>query len=668
MHTVQTLKQRIDELEEMLEKAECKSDILTNLLKEANAEFSQALEKVTTSEANFRTIIENAPEAIYIFDTETHRLIDCNPFTIKWLGYGRDELLHLKVEDILERSAAGVQDNIRKVLKNGFVHIQERRFRKKSGALVDAEVTGTVIQLQGRKCFVALVRDITERKKFEELKRYKEFFENVSDPVIINDAKGDFLEVNDVTCQRFGYPRRQLLKMSFKDISRPDQYGVLKAMGRKISRGETIQFELDIRPASGEAILHEFHSRPIAYRGKPAVLSVARDLSFRKHMETALIRTERLSAVGEMASGVAHNFNNLLQMIMGASEAALEKLSTGEIRKCHGAIATIGDAAQRGADIVQRIKDFTPAKNDDDPGVTQVFDVGQLIVEAVQLTRPLWRKPAAARKYRVNYIRPLGAWMKGQPSEIYEVLVNLIRNGIEAMPKGGVLTLSAHAGNGIIRISAADTGIGIAEKNRRRIFQPFFTTKGSKSSGLGLSSSYGIVKKHNGDMHVQSTPGTGTTFHLTFPLACFIDRPCRNSKDQPADAVQTRLRLLVIDDEINILKMMAMIFEDTEIDLLTANNAEAGLTIIRNGRPNAILCDYGMDDMNGLEVGSAVKTICRQMRRPKIPFLLYTGLNTHLLPEQLESAGVDHVVKKPVPAEKLRHILQDLTTEPAVVP
>ena len=202
MKEIKGLRLRIKELESLLAQAERRSYILTNLLKEATTEFKQALEQVTTSEANFRAIIENAPEAIYIADAETRQILDCNPYTTQWLGYTRSKLLSMRIEDILDIGSRGVRENIRKAVEYGFVHVQERRFRKKSGAFVDAEMTGTVVEIQGRKCFLALVRDITERKTIEELSRYKELFDHAIDPIIISHSQGAFLEINAVACKR----------------------------------------------------------------------------------------------------------------------------------------------------------------------------------------------------------------------------------------------------------------------------------------------------------------------------------------------------------------------------------------------------------------------------------------------------------------------------------
>jgi PAS domain S-box-containing protein len=653
-----TQSQRINELEKLLEQAEQKSDILTNLLKEASAEFNQVLDKISQSEANFRAIIESAPEAIYMFDVQTRRILDCNPYTTEWLGYSRQELIGMGVEDILGPTASGVDENIRKVLEHGYVRIQERHFRTKSGALVDAEVTGTGVEVQGKKCFVALVRDITERKKIEALLRYKELFQNVIDPVFICHSQGNFLEVNDVACERLKYTHKQMLQLSFQDIVRPSQYGVLRKMGKIIRSGEAVQFELETLTRTGEMIPFELHSRLIEFQRKPAILSVARDLSARKRMEETLIRTERLSAVGEMAAGVAHNFNNLLQMMLGAGEAAMAKLDTGEIRKSRDVLLTLIDACHRGADIVRRIKDFTLAKTDH-IDQAKVFDLGELVSEAVQLTKPLWANPVDLHKYSLNFVRPLSALVKGNPSELYEVLVNVIKNALEAMPDGGILAIAPAMRNGKIYLSISDTGIGIAEENMQRLFEPFFTTKGLKSSGLGLSSSYGIIKKHHGEMIVKSEPGKGSTFTIILPRAEALSmteaRPLPEKLDLPED----KIKFLVVDDEKNILKMMELYFEDTAIDLTTVSSAEQGLAAIYRDSYDVVLCDFSMDGMNGLQLCKAAKQHVRETGHSQMKCLLYTGLSQKLEPDELKRCGVDGVVRKPVPCAELQRIVQE---------
>ncbi|MFZ0131593.1 MAG: PAS domain S-box protein [Desulfobacterales bacterium] len=650
---------RISELEKLLEQAEQKSDILTNLLKEASADFNQTLERVTTSEENFRAIFENAPEAIYIIDAQTHRILDCNPFTAKWLGYPREQILAAKVEDILEPGASGIPENIRKALDVGKVHIQERRFQKMDGSLADAEITGTLIEFQGKTCFLALVRDVTERKQIEELTRYKELFENVTDPVFINDTRGQFLEVNDVACSSLGFAREEMLQMALRDLTPPGQLDLLIEAAERLQRQKNVQFELDIQTRMGIPIPYEIHSSRIHYKGRPCVLSVARNLSIRKQMEETLVKTERLLAVGEMASGVAHNFNNMLQMIMGSGEAALAKLGGGKIRECREAIESILNACRRGSGIVRRIKDFTLSKTHD-MDEAQIFDLEELVSEALELTKPLWKILPEPRKYRVNVIKCTGCYIKGKPTEIYEVLVNLIKNALEAMPNGGTLTVTSYIKNDRVYLEIADTGNGIGRENFQRIFEPFFTTKGSRSTGLGLSSSYGFIKRHLGDIKVESSPGEGTTFTLILPKSTRV----RQEETEAAPMTRlTKIKFLLIDDEVNILRSMEMFFEDSEIEILTAKTAREGIQTICTNTLDLVLCDLGMDDMNGLEVGKAIQAHCRKAGIPKIPFILYTGLDKKLDSQILKESGVDRVVQKPIACEKLLYIIQSVVAE-----
>lgn len=651
------IQKEISELQELLETSERKGDILTNLLQEAGAEYDQTLQKIQVSEANFRAIFENAPEAIYIVDIHTQRILDCNPFLQKWLGYSLEELRTMYLGEIIAPSARNVRENIRKAVEEGVVYVQERRFRKKDGSVVDAEVTGTTMDCEGKLRFMALIRDITERKQIEALSRYKELFESVSDPVFINDKDGRFLEVNDVACKCLGYTKAEFLERILRDLTCPEHHEVLAKMGQRINKKRSFQFELNLVDRMGVTIPFDFQGRVISYRSKTAFLSVARNMSVRKKLQETLIKSERLSAVGEMASGVAHNFNNLLQMIMAGAEAARNKIESGNIRDSREAIENIIAASKRGADVVRRIKDFINISADSsDEGA--IFDFNALVAEAVELTKPLWKPPVSPRKYHLVFFKNGEFFIKGKSSEIFEVLVNLIKNALEAMPQGGGLTLNTYSEEKLVFLSIADTGHGISEENMQRVFEPFFTTKGSRSSGLGLSSCYGIVKKNKGEIHVHSQLGQGTEFVIEFPQS----QPPISLETDRERTVEKKdsIKCLIIDDEINILKAMEMYFEGSEIDIRTASSAQNGLTAIEKNRFDVILCDLSMDDMNGLEVGKWVLDYSGHRGIPKIPFMLYTGLEKELDAVKLKKAGVDRVVNKPTSCEEISRIVKEI--------
>ncbi len=672
MEILRPFKKRIAELEQLLETSERKADILTNLLREASAEYEHTLENIKISEANFRAIFENAPQAIYIIETKTRKFIDCNPLMETWLGYSRKELQTMRLEHILSSNARlGIKDYINRTVNNGFIHIQVRLFLKKDGSTVEAEVTGTLLKYQGKRCAAVLARDITQKKQIRTLGRYKALFENVSDPVFINDTQGRFLEINDVACDFFGYTRSELLQMSLKELTWPGHFNVLTDMknkltemtNQKVPKGRTFQFELNLLTREGKEIPFELQGKLIIHKQRSAFLSVARNLSFRKKMEKTLIRSERLSAVGEMASGVAHNFNNLLQMIMAGSEVAISKLNSGRIRDCNEALKNIYSASRRGADVVRRIKDFTQA-DINNVGAGKVFDLNALVSEAIELTRPLWKPPSNPQKYHLNLIHGENCFVKGISSEIYEVLVNLIKNSIEAMPTGGTLSISTYTNKKEVHLIISDTGCGIPEEHFQRIFQPFYTTKGTQSSGLGLSSCYGIIKKFQGDIHLKSQPNQGTVFTVIFPLA----EPHEIAiTPELVPQEQIPIRFLLIDDEENILKSMEMYFEDSEIEITTAVSGKDGIRLVHEDTFDVILCDFGMDDINGLEVGREIKTYYEKSNMNKIPFLLYTGLDKQLDVQKLKNSGIDRVVNKPTSCEDLLTIIRGAVANQAAI-
>jgi PAS domain S-box-containing protein len=777
------LSQRVVALQEMLSISERKTDILTNLLKEASTEFERAIERLKVSEANFRTIFENAPEAIFILDRQSLKILDCNPFTIAWLGYARDELLGMTYETLVESQDPDLNDSIRALYSQGDVQIIDRLFRKKDGTLVDAEVTGTTVTYHGREALMVLVRDTTERKRaqealvaseqrfwdiaahlpdwiwevdqdwvytycspgvdkilgyspqevvgtqmwhgmpvedkaelaallsdikeqmasfklyesrryhrngtlvhlessgapildgvgnvvgyrgshrdvtsrkqLEEFSRYKELFENVTDPVFIMDFRGSFLEVNDVSLQIFGYSRPELLHLRILNLVGPGQREVLLETGRKIQAGETIQFELAMKNRGGDIIPFEFHARPIIYKGQQAILSVGRNLSARMKLEQTLVMTERVAAVGEMASGIAHNFNNVLQMIGAAADAASAKLAAGRIRESLEAIHRIQEAYQRATEVVRRIKDFTHADLGPEE-LPEAFDINELVREAIALTQPLWKNRPDNRKYEVKFIASGPRYIRGRPSEIYEVVVNLIKNGLEAMPEGGRLRMTCSQKADRVYLEVKDTGQGIPPVYLSRLFEPFFTTKGVQSSGLGLASSYGIIKRHQGEIQVDTAPNRGTTFTVVLPRAAAPRKV--EAVPHPHDQ-GGKIRFLMIDDEINLLKAMEMYFEGTDIEIVTCASALAGIEAYQQGFFDVVLCDLGMNDLNGWEVARRLKSLNQERDLPKTPFLLYTGWDQDFDPQTLKEHGVDRVVIKPVSCEKLLGMLQEL--------
>jgi signal transduction histidine kinase len=260
--------------------------------------------------------------------------------------------------------------------------------------------------------------------------------------------------------------------------------------------------------------------------GEGHAIIYLKDITDKKHMEECLIQSEKLKALGEMAAGVAHDLNNVLGAILGRVQ--LIKLGLMKGRGESGRISDetieqeleiIEQASMDGAHTIQKIQEFTRSKKDESQFIS--VDVNEMIDKAIELVKTKIKDEAEAKgiQIEVRTIKGEVPQVMGNPSELREVLLNILINSIDAMPEGGTVTFKTGEENDHVFIEASDNGTGIPETIRHRIFDPFFTTKGVRRSGLGLSVSYGIIRRHSGEIQVKSQEGAGTTFMIKLPAA-----------------------------------------------------------------------------------------------------------------------------------------------------
>src|SRR6266545_1232928 len=245
------------------------------------------------------------------------------------------------------------------------------------------------------------------------------------------------------------------------------------------------------------------------------VAELSHYIAEQKRIREQFSQIEKMSALGELASGVAHDFNNTLAGILGRAELMLRKVEDPEIRR---GLEIIVKSAKDGAGTVKRIQDFARQRRDHD---FEPVAVDQLLIDVNEITRPRWKDRAQANNVHINLNLQINtpASIMGDPSELREVLVNMVFNAVDAMPEGGRLVLSAEEVNDSIEIAVSDTGMGMSPEIRSRIFDPFFTTKGKGGMGLGLAVCYGIIQRHEGTIEIESEVGQGTTFRIRLPIA-----------------------------------------------------------------------------------------------------------------------------------------------------
>ena len=360
--------------------------------------------------------------------------------------------------------------------------------------------------------------------------------------------------------------------------------------------------------------------------------------------QAQLVRGETLSAIGKLASGMAHHLNNLFAVILGRLETLLVKLPDPDSRRY---IEIIQRAAQDGAEVVRRVQRFSRVQP---VSRATPVDLNQLAQEVLELTRPRWHSEAQLRQIRVDTELDLGGIKRvaGELAPLREVLMNLVLNAIDAMPGGGRLTLRTWSSGQSVHCAVSDTGSGMTDEVRRRAFEPFFTTKGPKSTGLGLSVTYGIVQRHNGKIEIDTGPGRGTTVHITLPAALPMARPAAGESDMPPEETP-QLRILVVDDEPEVRSAVADMLGTAGYTAFQASGGHEALTWLDAGQSvDLLLTDLGMPGMTGTDLARTVRD-----RWPHLRLGLMTGWDEAESPVGEASSVVDFVIAKPFKLQAL---------------
>ncbi|HKW91544.1 MAG TPA: ATP-binding protein [Methylomirabilota bacterium] len=370
-----------------------------------------------------------------------------------------------------------------------------------------------------------------------------------------------------------------------------------------------------------------------------------------KSTQAQLVRGETLRAMGQLSSGMAHHLNNLFAVILGRVELLMGKVQETGVRR---SLEIIQRTAQDGAEVVRRVQRFSRVQPVSD---AVAVDLNQLVHEVVELTRPRWQDEAQLRGSRIEVaVEPgvIGA-AAGEPAPLREVLMNLLLNAADAITQAGKITLRTWARDDRVYCSVTDTGGGMPEEVRRRALEPFFTTKGPKATGLGLSVAYGTVQRYGGTLTVESVEGQGTTVEVSLPTAsaaAAVAKKPAGARPEPA----VPLRILVIDDELQVRATLAEMLEEQGHSVTQAPGGREGLSYLESNTElvDVVISDLGMPDMNGWDVARII-----QDRWPKVPVGLITGWGETEITRE-ERDRVNFVITKPFDKAVLRETMSDI--------
>ena len=381
-----------------------------------------------------------------------------------------------------------------------------------------------------------------------------------------------------------------------------------------------------------------------------------------RHTQQTVMQQERLRALGQMASGIAHDINNAISPVALYTEMLLEQ-ETGLSKRTREYLETTQRAIGDVAHTVARMREFY--RQQESELVLSPVNLSVLVQQVIDLTRARWSDMPLQRGIVIELRQELGQNLPpvaGIESEIREALINLVFNAVDAMPEGGKLAIRTKASEGPAKtaqvdVEVTDSGVGMDEETRRRCLEPFFTTKGERGTGLGLAMVYGVTRRHNADIEIESVVGQGSTVRLRFPVAV---SNAADAQSATPDAMPPRLRILSVDDDPLLIKSLRDALEADGHAVVTANGGQAGIDAFRAAEQSdehfaVVITDLGMPYVDGRKVASAIKN-----DSPSTPVILLTGWGQRLIAEGDIPPHVDRVLNKPPKLKELRAALAEL--------
>ena len=476
-------------------------------------------------------------------------------------------------------------------------------------------------------------------------------FDAMSELICMQDLEGRIIRVNKALARRLGLEPRDVVNRQaveiFKDAQSPWCYHQKLQMYEQ-DKIIAVEFEDQVLNGSFEIATTPVYSsdgRLFAW------LFVGKDVTDQRHLQNQIVQVERLKALGEMASGVAHDFNNILAGILGKTQVMLGALERGNVpdpQNLRTSLKVIERTTIQGAQTVKRIQDFTRIRTD------QKFhhvDLNQVIEDAINVVKPVWRDQCELKGVKIDLQFSAGdvPTISGISSELTDVMVNIVANAIDAMPDGGTIQISSGSyqaeNSEYAEIKIKDTGIGMSNEVKQKVFDPFFSTKGPKGTGLGMSVAYGIVARHHGNIALESELGQGTTCVLYFPAATQAERANR-ARSTPME--KQKIRILVIDDEDVIRDFLAEMFVTVGHEADVASTGPEGIAMFEAGQYDVIFSDLGLPDMSGWDVAKAIRA-----KNAQVPIVLLSGWGIQLDDVRIKECGVDLVLSKPCQMDEL---------------
>jgi PAS domain S-box-containing protein len=616
-------------------------------------------EALKNSEERLRILFEYAPDAYYMSDLNG-TFVDGNKAAENLTGYEREELLGksfsqldlLSPTDLLKSAALLAQNALgRPTGPDDFV------LRRKNGIEVDVEIRTFPVKIQEQLLVLGIAHDVSERKRAElalrgSEEKYRTLFEESKEPVYVSSFDGKFLDINPAGVELFGYRRKDdligmdLLEHLYVDLQRRNDFQ------RQIDKdGFVRDFEVKVRRKDGRILtvldtatpVRDKRGRTIMYRG------TLRDVTLQRDLEQQLLQAQKLASIGTLADGIAHDFNNLLSVIL--SHCTFLQRATPTQEDLVHSLQVITRTVERGAGVVRQLLTFA--------STTEVkfepTDAKKIIEELSQIFEGTFPKNIAFVLNLEKDLPPINA----DATQFHQAVMNICINGRDAMPNGGILSISTREDSGTsirslfpdatsgeyLHLSIADTGIGMDQFTKARIFDPFLTTKEKdKGTGLGLAVVYGVMKSHNGFIRVESEPNQGSVFHLYFPISAEGEKLADKEILRFTDTIGGNEALLFVEDEETVQRMVNLALKEKGYDVLLARDGLEAINLYQRNEKkiSLVILNIGLPKLSGVEVLVRLKEL-----NPKVKVIVASGYSMPDMKSRILKAGAKEFIQKP---------------------
>jgi PAS domain S-box-containing protein len=619
------------------------------------------------SESKYRDLYDNAPDIYYSLD-RNGIIVDCNETQARMLGYQKSQIIGRPLTDFFtERSKELFKRDFPPVKHKNKIFKLEREFVRKDGSILpvslniysDFNEKGELIHTR------AIGRDVTERKVAEEAlkeseEKFREVFNNASDGIFLHDiadenGPGKFIDVNDAGCALTGYTRDELINLTPLDIDDTPKDVVIHVLDELKSKGQ-VTFETIAITKNGDRVPVEISNHAFLFKGMKCILSLVRDITFRKKVEEELAKAEKLESIGVLAGGIAHDFNNILTAIMG--NIALAGMYANPGSELSERLMEAEKASLRAKFLTQQLLTFSKGGSP----VKKLIPIAQAIKDTLDF---------ALKGSRVQYEYDQGEdlWpVEVDEGQMTQVINNLVTNAYQAISHEGKIRVGAEnvridkktpvslKPGKYVKLTVQDNGSGIPKEHFHKVFDPFFTTR-QKGRGLGLTATYSIVKNHDGHIEVSSEPDKGTAVSVYLPVT---EEPERSEEPEETQMGEKR-RILLMDDEDQVRDVAGEMLRQIGYRVEHARDGAEAIERYKNALGSDQPFDMVIMDLTipgGMGGKEAIKKLLEV--DPDVKAIVSSGYSNDPVMADYRTFGFCGFIAKPYQISDLKNTLQEV--------